>query len=139
MSLAKSSVSGIGMESHGVSGCSTRVDRKCSMSNSCEGIVADCAAESRYFGVARAMSLWDGVEDGARPLDIQTEGVGSFRRHGRSTGRQFRRCPGNCMCGAPWESRFCMTPVEPTAKSVGRPGSGVISWTVSCAPYCCGA
>ena len=104
--------------------------------------MTELVEESRYCGEARAMSLWGGVEDGARPRIIQTEGVGSFRRLVRSTGRQFRRCPGNCMCGASWESSFWMTPVEPTRRPrvpVGHPGSGVISWTVSCAPYCGGA
>ena len=76
---AKSSVSGIGMESHGVSGGSLRIDRRCAMSNSCEGSGSDRVVESLYFGEARAMSLWGGVEDGARPLTIQTEGDRGFR------------------------------------------------------------
>ena len=136
---AKSSVFGIGIEAHGVSGGTARVDLRCSISNSCEGAVAVWVVESRYFGEARAMSLCGDVEDGTRPLIMQTEGVGSFRRQGRSTGRQFRRRPGNWMWGAPWESIFWMTHVVPTARSVGLLGIGVMSWTVSRGPYCCWA
>lgn len=52
------------------------------------GSVSDrVVVESLYFGEASAMSWFGGDEDGARPLIIQTEGVGSFRRHGMSTGR----------------------------------------------------
>ena len=63
----KSSVSGIGIEVHGVSGGSARVDLRCAMSNSCKWAVAVGAVESRYFGQARATSLCGGVEDGAGP------------------------------------------------------------------------
>ena len=68
VSGTKSSVSVIGIESHGVSGGSARVVLRCSISNSFEGSEADWVVESRYFGEARAMSLWGGVDDGARPL-----------------------------------------------------------------------
>ena len=57
VSGAKSSVSGIGIESHGVSGGSARVDLRSSMSNSCEWSVADWVVESRYFGEASPLSL----------------------------------------------------------------------------------
>ena len=57
VSGTKSSVSGIGIESHGVSGGSARVDLRSSMSNSCEWSVADWVVESRYFGEASPLSL----------------------------------------------------------------------------------
>ena len=90
MSGAKSSVSGMGMEAHVVfAGGSRRDFRRC-MSNSLTGVVGFWVVVSRYFGEAIATSLEGELEDGARPVIIQIEAVGSFRRHDMSTGRQFR-------------------------------------------------
>ena len=50
---AKSSVSGTGIEAHGVSGGSDRVDLRCSMSISCEEAVAVWVVEGDDLLVSR--------------------------------------------------------------------------------------
>ena len=60
------------------------------MLNSFVSVVGFCVAVSRYFGEAIATSLKGGWQDGVSPVIVQTEAVGSFWRHGMSTGRQFR-------------------------------------------------
>ena len=93
MSGAKSSVSGMFMEAHGVGvvgGCA-KVLLRLSISNSLDCSVVSCVVESRYLGEARAMSLWGGVDEGARPCIIQADGLGTFWMYGMSISRQFRR------------------------------------------------
>ena len=125
MAGAKSSVSGMFMEAHGagvVGGC---VLLRLSMSNSLDCSVVSCVVESRYLGEATAMSLWGGVDEGARPFISQADGVGTFWMYGMSISRQFRRCPGNCIrvfC----ESSCLTTPVAPTCRRAGRPGSSAV-------------
>ena len=90
VSGAKSSVSGMDMEAHVVLDGFTRMDFRHCTSNSFTSVVGFWVVVSRYFGEAIGMSLEGDLEDGTRPVIIQTEGVGNFRRHGMSTGRQFR-------------------------------------------------
>ena len=90
MSGAKSSVSGMGMDAHVVFACFSRIALRRCMSNSFASVVGVWVVVSRYFGEAMAASLEGDLEDGASPAIIQTAVVGSFQRHGMSTGRQLR-------------------------------------------------
>ena len=137
MSGAKSSVSGIGMGVKFV--CFSMVDFRWCMSNSFVIVAVLWEVVSPYFGEAKATRLWGGLEDGARRVIVQTEVVGSCRRQGMSIGRQFRRCPLNCMVGVPCWSIFVITPSAPTVTAVGRPSSGELSWTESRTLNGCGA
>ena len=85
----------MGMEAHVVFAGFCRIDFRRCMLNSFASVVGFkvWVVVSRYSGQAIATSLKGGLEDGASPVIIQTEVGGSFRRHGMSTGRQFRRCP----------------------------------------------
>ena len=139
MSGAKSSVSGMGMEDHVVFAGFCRMDFRRCMLNSFASVVGFCVVVSRYFGEAIATSLKGGWEDGASPIIIQTEAVGSFWRHGMSTGRQFRIRLWNCIIGVHLESSMLMSPSDPTGRRFGLPGSGVISWTLSRALNGCSA
>ena len=93
MSGAKSSVSGMFMEAHGVGVVGGCVLLRLSMSNSLDCSVVSCVVGSRYLGEATAMSLWGGVavDEGARPCISQADGVGTFRMYGMSISRQCRR------------------------------------------------
>ena len=139
MSGAKSSVSGMGMEAHVVFAGFCRMDFRRCMLNSFARVVGFCVVVFRYFGEAIATSLKGGWEDGAGPVIIQTEAVGSFWRHGMSTGTQFRIRLWNCIIGVPLESSMLMTPSDPTGRRFGLPGSGVMIWTLSRALNGCGA
>ena len=139
MSGAKSSVSGIGVGVKFLCVCVSMVDFKWCMSNSCVIVAVLWVVVSPYFGEAKATRLWGGLEDGARRVTVQTEDMGSFRRQSMSIGRQFRRCPVNCIVGVPCWSIFVITPWAPTVTAVGRPCSGEISWTESRTLNGCGA
>ena len=139
MSGAKSSVSVMGMEAHVAFVCCCRMDFRRGMLNSFLSVVGFSVAVSRYFGEAIATSLKGGWQDGVSPVIVQTEDVGSFWRHGMSTGRQFRIRLWNCIIGVPLESIMLMTPCDPTGRRSCLPGSCVRSWTLSRALNGCGA
>ena len=108
MSGAKSSVSGMGMEAHVVFAGFCRIDFRRCMLNSFASVVGFkvWVVVSRYSGQAIATSLKGGLEDGASPVIIQTEVVGSFWRQCMSTERHFRIRLGNWILVFPW-SRAC--------------------------------
>ena len=87
MSGAKSSVSVMGMEAHVAFSWLWRMGLRRCMLNSFVSVVGFCVSVSRYFGEAIATSLKGGSKDGVSPVIVQTEAVGSFWRHGMSTGR----------------------------------------------------